>query len=120
MQTTLTVNPQIPVVEVRPQVFHVAVTTGLRGPRGLQGIQGIQGPQGVQGLPGGAGPQGEPGEQGADGPPGEPGSQGETGATGPGLPEGTSVQRVGQYLQWEIDGQTYHTRLLAGPAPTSP
>jgi hypothetical protein len=84
MQTTLTVNPQIPVVEVRPQVFHVAVTTGLRGPRGLQGIQGIQGPQGVQGLPGGAGPQGEPGEQGADGPPGEPGSQGETGATGPG------------------------------------
>jgi len=88
MRTTITVNPQLPTVEVRPQGFRVTVMTGLRGPKGETGP--------VSTVPGPIGP------------------------AGPGLPEGTSVQRVGQYLQWEIDGQTYHTRLLAGPAPTSP
>lgn len=39
------------------------------------------------------------------------------GATGPGLPPGTTVKKVGSYLEWTIGGNTYHFRLLAGPAP---
>jgi hypothetical protein len=42
MRTTITVNPQLPAVEVRPQVFRVTVTTGLRGPRG-QGLINLDG-----------------------------------------------------------------------------
>lgn len=40
-----------------------------------------------------------------------------SGKTGPGLPPGTLVEQVGDYLQWTIEGQTYHTRILQGPAP---
>lgn len=47
---------------------------------------------------------------------GPPGGQG---PPGPGLPEDTSVERVGEYLQWTLPGgDVRHQRLLSGPAPT--
>jgi hypothetical protein len=45
------------------------------------------------------------------------GPDGEAGPTGPGLPTGTNVTRVGNYIEFDFNGNTYHQRLLSGPAP---
>ena len=52
------------------------------------------------------------------GPKGAKGDAGEMGEAGIGLQDGLQVALINNYLEWQLDGQTFHHRLLTGPAPT--